>query len=880
MSTPAWPGIEALVRSGDIVALVPALVALDDVDRKACVRPLRDLSRSGEFGTPFGLINPLAVAGAAILPDARALAAWLRRFTPVDSWHRGSRADEAETTTRAVIEVLTRRDAGWLPTLFSLLVERLRAEVPGGWAPLYEMAEALREHCDLSPPASSAYVSQWVLRDWPDWVVQGASGPPGHDQEFRAVFPLAIDEEGIASWLAEEPWRTHLETALARGDLDRVALLDACLARLERGGRAMDTQAVVALHDALAPTLDEVAERRRDYLALLPPGSASPCVVTAQRELRRLHDAGLLTTAELVEQSRSVLLRTEKKVMRDHLALLKAHAIAEPDDVDDVVTAASSAFANAASDIQRAGVDLVAAHAGQTSPHALAAALAAAAVLPRDLEDRLRARAGLDRAVCRAAAPVAVLTAPAPAPVAPIEDLDEAVAELFALRRREENDMAALDVERVVEALPRFAAHDRDALHRAVASMVDRPWYEHRTAWGLGTMLELLAAACAGRAKAVEVDERFAGYATVPDRVMNFRVADLTAAVRGRPGVRSVALPSFDNGVISGDALLARLSEAAREGWEPSPLDLEQSLLRLDLAELAPEPFEALETSAGRQAAAWITGGGPDAPSVRAMRAPQWDHPGESFGWDDDKPAPPPHIWVAEIVPGDRPEPGSAGALWSLLHAWSPHPRGVSVTTGWSSAFGLWAWTAPHHRDVVAAHLLPTLARAFTDPSRAGDALVPLARAEGRVGDAMLLAICCAMGAKQQQTRSTAVDALLVLAARDQLDGARLGGLLGDMVTAGDLITARLVEPLRQAAAAGAATQVWAAVATLLAAALTQDGAVAGLARLLSAAVDIAEDHGSMGTIAGLDDMAARKGRSQQVVEAGRLRDVLVRNAT
>ena len=157
-------------------------------------------------------------------------------------------------------------------------------------------------------------------------------------------------------------------------------------------------------------------------------------------------------------------------------------------------TAASSAFANAASDIQRAGVDLVAAHAGQTSPHAFAAALAAAAVLPRDLEDRLRARAGLDRAVCRAAAPVAVLTAPAPAPVAPIEDLDEAVAELFALRRREENDMAALDVERVVEALPRFAAHDRDALHRAVASMVDRPWYEHRTAWGLGTMLELLAA--------------------------------------------------------------------------------------------------------------------------------------------------------------------------------------------------------------------------------------------------------------------------------------------------------------------------------------------------------------------------------------------------
>ena len=144
--------------------------------------------------------------------------------------------------------------------------------------------------------------------------------------------------------------------------------------------------------------------------------------------------------------------------------------------------------------------------------------------------------------------------------------------------------------------------------------------------------------------------------------------------------------------------------------------------------------------------------------------------------------------------------------------------------TGWGSAFGLWAWTAPHHRDVVAAHLLRTLARALTDPSRAGSALVPLARAEGPVGDGMLLAIGCAMGAKQQQTRSTAVDALLVLAARDQLDGARLGMLLGAMVTAGDLVAARLVEPLTQAAAAGAATQTWAAVAGLLAAALTHDG--------------------------------------------------------
>ncbi len=153
---------------------------------------------------------------------------------------------------------------------------------------------------------------------------------------------------------ARSPGTRDLHSALARGDIDRPAMLDACLSRLQRGGRAMDTQDVVAVHDDLSPTLDEVAERRRDYLALLPPGSRSPVALMAQRELGRLHEAGRLDAAELVEQSRSLLLRTEKKLLRDHLALLKAHAAARPADIDAVVEALSSGFANGASDIQRA----------------------------------------------------------------------------------------------------------------------------------------------------------------------------------------------------------------------------------------------------------------------------------------------------------------------------------------------------------------------------------------------------------------------------------------------------------------------------------------------------------------------------------------------
>ena len=368
---------------------------------------------------------------------------------------------------------------------------------------------------------------------------------------------------------------------------------------------------------------------------------------------------------------------------------------------------------------------------------------------------------------------------------------------------------------------------------------------------------------------------RHGSYEGVVERVVQHRLYDLATAVRDHPGVRTVALPSLDNGMIDGGALLTRLSDARQAGWRPAAVDLEQAMLRLDLEGLEAETFEALSTPAGGQVATWIRAGGPAVPTTRPVRMLKWEFQQPSFGWQDEEPRPT-YVWAAEVVP--RASDAEPGPLWRMLHSWRPDPRGLAVGTGWGAAFPLWSWAAPHHREVVAAHLLRTLAHALADPSRAGDALVPLACADGPVGDAMLLALGCGMGAKHQATRSAAVDALLVLAARDQLDGERLGRLLGAMVTAGDLVTARLVDPLAQAAASGAAAETWAAVAGLLAAALVHDTPVAGLALLLSRAVDIAEEHRIRATVPGLDDMAARKGRSQQVVEARRLKAVLDRN--
>ncbi|GAA4053916.1 hypothetical protein GCM10022233_26630 [Streptomyces shaanxiensis] len=57
------------------------------------------------------------------------------------------------------------------------------------------------------------------------------------------------------------------------------------------------------------------------------------------------------------------------------------------------------------------------------------------------------------------------------------------------------------------------------------------------------------------------------------------------------------------------------------------------------------------------------------------------------------------------------------------------------------------------------------------------------------------------LGARRPEDRLAAVDALLVLAARGQLDAARLGADLGQLVWRGAVKPSRLVESARTAAA-------------------------------------------------------------------------------
>src|SRR5690606_37411079 len=60
-----------------------------------------------------------------------------------------------------------------------------------------------------------------------------------------------------------------LATLAAEGRLDRAWLLDCCLGRFLRGGTSQSLKGFLHLYPALAPTLDEMGARARDYVRVL-----------------------------------------------------------------------------------------------------------------------------------------------------------------------------------------------------------------------------------------------------------------------------------------------------------------------------------------------------------------------------------------------------------------------------------------------------------------------------------------------------------------------------------------------------------------------------------------------------------------------------------
>lgn len=191
--------------------------------------------------------------------------------------------------------------------------------------------------------------------------------------------------------------------------------------------------------------------------------------------------------------------------------------------------------------------------------------------------------------------------------------------------------------------------------------------------------------------------------------------------------------------------------------------------------------------------------------------------------------------------------------------------------------FRLWLAALPNHREELAARLLDAFAH--TEGRGNAELLLHLVEAGGPAGPAVHLAVGYGLGARRPEDRTAAVDALLVLAARGDLDDPLLGRELAELVLIGAVKANRLTDSAQAAAATGAYGTVWSVLVAALPQLLTATPA-RGTGELLAVAADCARRSGARGPIAEVSAAAERGGSSRVVKEARGLREVLAGAAT
>ncbi|WP_086666808.1 DUF6493 family protein [Lentzea kentuckyensis] len=818
--------IRRLIEADKPAPLRAALNALSPEQRKEFAKDLvayekkhRASSRSWHHQ------ETLAIAGAGVLPNASALTPWLVRY-PI-WYHRMSQ----ENGTTELCDVLRHRDLAWMPDL----ITRLAARMPARELSRHDLLRVILEFCGENPPDSDGFVLHLMT----------FGGHTRWRPGFDALIPRMLEVVGSGVVLAHtRQWRTFL-----RDRTDRTTLLDGCLARLQQGGGAKEMEGFLALHEVLQVTLDETADHARDYIAMLPD-SRSTVAALAQERLKSLDEAGKLDFDLLADASRWVFGRTEKKLVRAQLTWLAKHAKSTP---DSVVLTVAELFAHPSDDLRGQAVTLVAKHLTKISDATRAELLALAEQLPADMAEQL----GSTTTPEQAAALVPFAPTPFPEPIATLDELTGEVLSLFGRNARYVDPITA---ERVVEAIVRFAWQDREAVARAFGPIYDKyPWIRNRdaynihpdhakrTAWTEFMAVVSVVSAPPEAEAALDVDQAWLAQldrarSGSVGRQLTLRLHEIEQGLMKSPRPALISTPTETSGLLDPATLLERLAKAEAEGWEPWPHDLRQACDRLP-REVGAEAFAAVPGAVGERLRELI-----------------------SFRAD-------PEIAVEErtyryptYYRGQR-EITDTGLLVTVTPGLEQPEQHLREYDEWGPMIEWWPSVLPSQREVVAAHLVPHLRSRTASKGNDGPLLPMLAETDGPEGPALHLALAYGLGAEATVGRACAVDGLLILASRGQLDGIVLGDLLGQLLDSGAVALNRVVPGLRDAARSGAAVQIWAALTS----ALPKLWAHNRVADVVELAVELAQQLKPGGEVDGLADVAARKGSSKGVVQAKRL---------
>ncbi|MFI7412783.1 DUF6493 family protein [Streptomyces sp. NPDC049627] len=866
------------VRAGRTADVVSLLDGMTDAERRAHFPGLKELRkqlRADQWSDESRRAYPaLHVAGAACQTGAAGVASWLAASEM--RWWRASPV--------VLIDVLSDRETDWLADVAHRLAQRpISARVP------YALMAGLVRLSGCPAPTADAYLRGWLEHIGGGWqrsdtILGRLRQEPQLTRLVAALFETD-DIGAMVGWITGEgpgSWAEALARLTAEGLLDRTTTVDACVARLLRGGRAPDLRVFLSLLKALELTRDEQREHTADWMAL---ASDAPSAVAghAQSVLSSLALDGELTTQHLVEVSGAVLFRAEKKLVRAQLILLGKVIARDASAAEALLPAAAQAFGHDDSDLQERALKLVERHVGKVQGAQVRDELASAA---DQLIPVLRARAvrGLGAAPAPAV-PVAYeeVLPPAPEPVrqtpAP-ESVNELAEEVGALLSSGA-DVATF--ERTLDGLVRHAHRNRDALVEALGPVVARLWWmsadcsqyrlnDHFS--GRPHRLELILATLLGKIptdtlhaavqRGASESECVHGALT---RAFNARVREVAHRMRTEPLPFLLSTPTWGTGLLEPDELVTRLDGYRRLGARVSPADFAQALLRVrrddrTAARTAALRAAGLGTEEGTRLARWLTADGPILPVARRRTAGPRIllECGELLELQDDFPR--------EFRPLGRPV---------SLHGHRRH------CYHWDDGIRPhWIALLPERRELVALRLLHDVSTVAVDDTRGTAAILPLlAESGGEAGEAVHLAVAYGLAARHSEDRLAAVDALLVLAARGQLDAARLGADLGQLVRRGAVKPSRLVESARTAAATGAHATVWAVLRhtlPILLADLATGGTAAparGTADLLAVAAECAERTGTREELPHLARTADRRGSSRLVTQARRLRCAL-----
>lgn len=859
----SWQEILGRIRAGDDPGLTRVLRTLDDPARRA-VAKLLSAHLAEQVQADFEASRQVRrrargyrLAGAACLAGAEQVAVWLNR-------RELHRVDEPEDDTAALMSVLRRRPPEWRRDLAARLIRRLRPERGSVWSqarmPAWDLAAALVLDTGMEPPGDDAFVSGWVVRlVWRNQRDDRARPLLANDPLLDGLLPHLFQAQGVSATLAWDQIAARDKTLVgelaglaAQGRVPRERLLDGCARWFLAGGDTKEAGPFVTLWRELRPTPAEIPVV--DFVRLLP--SASSAVVDlATAELRRADAAGALDAELFAEAVQALAFRPERK----HLTVaVRWIAEAPPVRAGGVGAALAAIFDGGAPALRGRAVRLAVELAPHLDADGVGDVREAATRLPGDLRALL---AGAFGEVAAEEEPVVVpVLSVVPLPSLPpeIDSAGELAAELEAMGW----PLRWQESERLLAGLVALSHHDRDGLAKALSGWRDGFWlpYRHTYAYGEpdGDVHTLLAhcalaiidpGASRDLSKAADLARESHHHTPLapPQRFVARRFRELIAHFeRGETLPALLSTPTAPTGHVDAQTLVERMERFGAH--EPPVADLEQALLRLprhtDPAVI--ERAEKLPAQAGARLATWLRDGGLPEPDVR------WHVEDTLAPYRGGSTAA-----YAEVVPPESPHLSESLRELFTVTARTRYPR-------YSRDLDWWPAVLPAHREVAAAHLLKCLHARIDSTDGAAEVVAALVHGDGPAGAATAGAIAVGMGHRVPAQRACAADALLTLAARDQLPAADLGRALARLVRTDQVKLNRITGVLNEVTSAGAHRQVWATLAEAVPLLRPEPGerVRTGLGDLLAVAVRAAGLADARGELPGLAELAARKGSS------------------